>query len=472
MGKTMLPPGFRFHPTDEELVKYYLKRKVLRKKLDPQVIGDIDIYKYAPWDLPNRSCLRTRDLKWFFFCPREKKYAGGTRQNRNTGLGYWKTTGKDRPVYYKSIVVGKIKTLVFHRGKAPKGDRTDWVMHEYRIEEKELADRGIDQDTYVLCVIFKKDGPGPKNGAQYGAPFKEEEWDDDEEEEEVNGRDFFPFIGGCTQSFATPGDPSSSHVTFPSVPENMSSFATPGDPSSSHVTFPSVPENMSSFATPGDPSSSHITFPSVPENMSLGPFASCPLETLPPVHHTMVCDTGANADNSPIVAEDEEILALLTMFTEEGGFVPEQIENKADSCHKVDNIQGNSSLDANDFYNELGDLGNLAGLDQTGSDVIPNWCYTTFSVDQSYGHDNLSFLELIDLEAPLDCSSEFNGYKEIDCGTAYSNNNCESGDLYHSSNAFSVPALSQVTDIPDDRPDQFESQVNKCRKEGGADEVL
>lgn len=36
------------------------------------------------------------------------------------------------------------------------------------------------QDTYVLCVLFKKDGPGPRNGAQYGAPFREEDWSDEE----------------------------------------------------------------------------------------------------------------------------------------------------------------------------------------------------------------------------------------------------------------------------------------------------
>ncbi|XWS29877.1 hypothetical protein CRYUN_Cryun24cG0068200 [Craigia yunnanensis] len=181
MRKNSLAPGFRFHPTDVELVKYYLKRKVLGKKLSFKAIAEVDIYKHAPWDLPDMSCLKTGDLKWFFYCPIEKKYARGARLNRATIYGYWKTTGKDRPVKFKEEVVGMIKTLVFHQGKAPRGDRTDWVMHEYRLEEKVLVDRGVVQDTYVLCVVFKKDGMGPRNGAQYGAPFKEEDWSDDED---------------------------------------------------------------------------------------------------------------------------------------------------------------------------------------------------------------------------------------------------------------------------------------------------
>lgn len=32
----------------------------------------------------------------------------------------------------------------------------------------------------MLCRIFQKSGPGPKNGEQYGAPFIEEEWEDDD----------------------------------------------------------------------------------------------------------------------------------------------------------------------------------------------------------------------------------------------------------------------------------------------------
>ncbi|XP_028125950.1 NAC domain-containing protein 78-like [Camellia sinensis] len=175
-----LAPGFRFHPTDEELVRYYLKRKVCRKPFRFEAISDIDVYKSEPWDLPGKSRLKSRDLEWYFFSVLDKKYGNGSRTNRATGRGYWKTTGKDRPVHHKSRTVGMKKTLVYHSGRAPRGDRTNWVMHEYRLVDEELEKAGIAQDSFVLCRIFQKSGSGPKNGEQYGAPFIEEEWEDDE----------------------------------------------------------------------------------------------------------------------------------------------------------------------------------------------------------------------------------------------------------------------------------------------------
>ncbi|XP_072989602.1 NAC domain-containing protein 16 isoform X1 [Typha latifolia] len=186
MAKTYLPPGFRFHPTDVELILYYLKRMVMGKPFRVDVISVIELYKFAPWDLQDKSCLRNKDLEWYFFCPRDKKYANGLRTNRATKIGYWKTTGKDRPIVYNSRTVGMKKTLIFHLGKAPRGDRTDWVMHEFRLEDNELVAAGIQQDAYVLCKIFQKSGPGPKIGEQYGAPFSEEDWEDDITTEQVD----------------------------------------------------------------------------------------------------------------------------------------------------------------------------------------------------------------------------------------------------------------------------------------------
>ncbi|XP_024991676.1 NAC domain containing protein 52-like [Cynara cardunculus var. scolymus] len=175
---TSLAPGFRFHPTDEELVMYYLRRKACGKPFRFQAVSEIDVYKSEPWELADFSPLKTRDLEWYFFSPVDRKYGNGSRLNRATGKGYWKATGKDRSVRHKSETIGMKKTLVFHSGRAPDGKRTNWVMHEYRLLDQELVRAGVAQDSFVLCRIFQKSGLGPPNGDRY-APFLEEEWTDD-----------------------------------------------------------------------------------------------------------------------------------------------------------------------------------------------------------------------------------------------------------------------------------------------------
>jgi len=51
MMESCVPPGFRFHPTDEELVGYYLRKKVASQNIDLDVIKEIDLYRIEPWDL-------------------------------------------------------------------------------------------------------------------------------------------------------------------------------------------------------------------------------------------------------------------------------------------------------------------------------------------------------------------------------------------------------------------------------------
>ncbi|XP_020222542.1 NAC domain-containing protein 78 [Cajanus cajan] len=178
-----LGPGFRFHPTDEELVVFYLKRKITGNLSRYDHIAVVDVYKLEPWDLPSMSKLKTKDLEWYFFSILDRKYGNGSRTNRATEKGYWKTTGKDRAVNQGDRTVGMKKTLVYHIGRAPHGRRTNWVMHEYKLLEEELARAGTVQDMFVLCRIFEKSGAGPKNGAKYGAPLDEKEWDEEVEEE-------------------------------------------------------------------------------------------------------------------------------------------------------------------------------------------------------------------------------------------------------------------------------------------------
>ncbi|GMN59398.1 hypothetical protein TIFTF001_028472 [Ficus carica] len=158
MAPVGLPPGFRFHPTDEELVNYYLKRKINGQEIELDIIPEVDLYKCEPWELAEKSFLPSRDPEWYFFGPRDRKYPNGFRTNRATRAGYWKSTGKDRRVTCQNRAIGMKKTLVYYRGRAPQGIRTDWVMHEYRLDDKECEDSSGIQDSYALCRVFKKNG--------------------------------------------------------------------------------------------------------------------------------------------------------------------------------------------------------------------------------------------------------------------------------------------------------------------------
>ncbi|CAL9092863.1 NAC domain-containing protein 92 isoform X2 [Musa acuminata AAA Group] len=152
-----LPPGFRFHPTDEEIITHYLSQKVIDRGFSARAMGEVDLNKCEPWDLPSKA--RMGEKEWYFFCQRDRKYPTGMRTNRATEAGYWKATGKDKEIYRgRRVLVGMKKTLVFYRGRAPRGHKTNWVMHEFRLEGK-FPFPGVPKsakDEWVVCRVFHK----------------------------------------------------------------------------------------------------------------------------------------------------------------------------------------------------------------------------------------------------------------------------------------------------------------------------
>nr|UBT01663.1 NAC transcription factor 59 [Litchi chinensis] len=162
LAESSVPPGFRFHPTEEELVGYYLKRKINYLKIDLDVIIDIDLYKMEPWEIEARCNLGYNEQnEWYFFSHKDRKYPTGTRTNRATAAGFWKATGRDKAVLSKNKIIGMRKTLVFYKGRAPNGRKSDWIMHEYRLQTSE---NGPPQARWVVCRAFKKPSPNHRQG--------------------------------------------------------------------------------------------------------------------------------------------------------------------------------------------------------------------------------------------------------------------------------------------------------------------
>ncbi|XP_044480593.1 protein SOMBRERO-like [Mangifera indica] len=169
-GQLSVPPGFRFHPTDEELLYYYLRKKVSYEAIDLDVIREVDLNKLEPWDLKEKCRIGSGPQnEWYFFSHKDKKYPTGTRTNRATTAGFWKATGRDKAIHLSnSRRIGMRKTLVFYTGRAPHGQKTDWIMHEYRLELDD-DDSEVQEDGWVVCRVFKKKNHNrsfPEEGGQ------------------------------------------------------------------------------------------------------------------------------------------------------------------------------------------------------------------------------------------------------------------------------------------------------------------
>ncbi|KAI3811655.1 hypothetical protein L1987_21382 [Smallanthus sonchifolius] len=162
----MVAPGFRFYPTEEELISFYLKHKIeggtniLQQSID-RVIPQLHVYDFYPWDLPQYAGERCQGdtEQWFFFIPRQEKEARGGRPSRLTSSGYWKATGSLSIVYSSSNrAIGIKRTMVFYNGRAPTGTKTKWKMNEYKtFEDSSNTNRKPSlMGELSLCRIYVK----------------------------------------------------------------------------------------------------------------------------------------------------------------------------------------------------------------------------------------------------------------------------------------------------------------------------
>ncbi|XP_047306863.1 NAC domain-containing protein 83-like [Impatiens glandulifera] len=150
-GALHLPPGFRFQPTEEEIVFQYLTRKTYSHPLPASVIPEINnIRNFNPWDLPGDQ----EQDRYFFSNASEvaTSYKKRNKSKGSVGSGYWKTTGIEKKIDYvgkkQYPIMGMRRTFIFHGGRKT-GD--EWFMHEYR-----LSDSKTQLGNWVLCHVFIK----------------------------------------------------------------------------------------------------------------------------------------------------------------------------------------------------------------------------------------------------------------------------------------------------------------------------
>ncbi|AQK98420.1 uncharacterized LOC100284907 [Zea mays] len=196
-----LPIGFRFRPTDEELLLHYLRRKALACPLPAGVIPDADLARLDPSDLllpaaapPAGGAADDASGEHFFFHrPATRCWRRGGGAARAAGAGVWRPSGKETVVVSPRCKrpVGTKRTLVFcPRRRGGGGARTDWVMHEYRLLPAGLHLHGCAANAppptnvsshgggaaaadWVVCRIFRRARPAHR--ARLGDAQEEEE---------------------------------------------------------------------------------------------------------------------------------------------------------------------------------------------------------------------------------------------------------------------------------------------------------
>ncbi|KAL4291166.1 hypothetical protein GQ457_14G024700 [Hibiscus cannabinus] len=283
-----LPSGYRFKPKDEELVDFYLKRKILNIKLPPNIIRDVDLYNYDPDTLTamnNNVSSNGVVMEWYFFTPRERKYANGVRPRRCAGRGFWKASGKDTEVFLKGEKIGLKKTLVYYKGKPPKGDKTDWTMHEYVLIKAPARQRhgkeDMRLDDWVLCRVYKRLIKRQKSSGK-DAPLA-----DQNKEFDADSSDML-----MPMPLSSVGPSNRSH--FPSMQQQQQQFSNVGPSNQPHL----LPMHQQHFSNVGPSNQPHLLpmqqqqFSNVfPSNRShLSPMQQLPFDALPEQNPAISCN--------------------------------------------------------------------------------------------------------------------------------------------------------------------------------------
>ncbi|CAL9042613.1 unnamed protein product, partial [Musa banksii] len=136
----LVPSGYRFLPTAEELVVDYLANCVAGTPLPSRAVAFADVYGTEPWNL-----LCSDRQEGYFFAERKPKNSGGSRVDRKAGTGSWTLNKKQEPVKSivdgREMVVGRKSFLSFNDGRRKN---SGWTMYEY-----EMCSSGFERR--VLC---------------------------------------------------------------------------------------------------------------------------------------------------------------------------------------------------------------------------------------------------------------------------------------------------------------------------------
>ncbi|XP_044478520.1 NAC domain-containing protein 104-like [Mangifera indica] len=154
-GSVNLPPGFRFLPTDEELILHFLYRKASLLPCHPNIIPDLVPFFHDPWQLNGKALCSGN--QWYFFSQ--------VMEKRVSENGYWKDLNFELPIFSSAgKKIGVKKHFSFFTGEAPSGVEIGWNLQEYHLcnfafnysSFKRKRNRKLDFCKWVLCRVYER----------------------------------------------------------------------------------------------------------------------------------------------------------------------------------------------------------------------------------------------------------------------------------------------------------------------------
>ncbi|BFG28907.1 hypothetical protein CerSpe_151810 [Prunus speciosa] len=161
MGGYQVPVGYRFTPSEEELLLHYLFPRMNGEDYPKGVVPDCDLYgTKEPWEIWRDFHSSPDDQEDIYvFTTLKKKTPNGSRFCRTvgaTGTGVWKGEDSGKKIRARGSDIGIRKRFRYMNPGSPHDDR--WIMLEFQLDESLVRVRN--KETIVLCLVRKKETSG------------------------------------------------------------------------------------------------------------------------------------------------------------------------------------------------------------------------------------------------------------------------------------------------------------------------
>ncbi|XP_055836401.1 NAC transcription factor 29-like [Solanum dulcamara] len=160
------PIGYRFHPTNSEVLKYLLAYARDEQLPDQnELMHQVDLYaEKEPWQIfeGTNSNSNTR----YFITPQKKHNSERKRVLRSVGKGTWKAKGKGKEVFdKKGRVIGYVKSLKYNYSNTLYDAYLGYVICKINKKgSKSIIDDGVthdidmnEVDEYINSVLQEDD---------------------------------------------------------------------------------------------------------------------------------------------------------------------------------------------------------------------------------------------------------------------------------------------------------------------------